>query len=86
MKDWSDRRVLILGAARQGMALARFLSARGARVILNDSRSEEELGEVRKALADVPLTWALGGHPLRLLEDVQTVYLSGGVLDGDVLH
>lgn len=35
-QDWRNRRVLILGAARQGKALARYLIAHGARVALND--------------------------------------------------
>lgn len=42
MTNWTNTRILILGAARQGLALARWLSRHGARVTLSDSRSEEE--------------------------------------------
>ena len=38
MNDWTGQRVVIVGAARQGLALARYLAAHGARVVLNDNR------------------------------------------------
>jgi UDP-N-acetylmuramoylalanine--D-glutamate ligase len=67
MSDWNGKHVLILGAARQGLALARWLSLHGARVTLSDMRSEEELRVARQSLAEYPIDWALGGHPLALL-------------------
>lgn len=79
MRDWTGKRVLILGAARQGQALARWLSNHGARVTLSDKRSEAELEPARQALADLPIEWAPGGHPLDLLDPVNLVCLSGGV-------
>jgi UDP-N-acetylmuramoylalanine--D-glutamate ligase len=33
----------------------------------------------REALADLPIQWALGGHPLELLNDCDLLCLSGGV-------
>ncbi len=72
-------RVLIIGAARQGTALARYLVEHGARVILNDARTAGQLHSAREALADLPIEWALGGHPLSLLEGVDLVCPSGGV-------
>ncbi len=79
MNDWNGKRVLILGAARQGLALARWLTLHGARVTLSDMRSEVELRAAREALAAYPLTWALGGHPLELLDATDVLCLSGGV-------
>ncbi|HNB34586.1 MAG TPA: UDP-N-acetylmuramoyl-L-alanine--D-glutamate ligase [Anaerolineales bacterium] len=79
MKDWTNTHVLILGAARQGLALARWLSNHGANVTLNDSRREEELASAKKSLADVNVTWAVGGHPLELLDQTDVLCLSGGV-------
>ncbi len=77
MQDWTGRRVLILGAARQGLALARWLARHGARVTLSDTRTE--VPSARESLADLPITWALGGHPLELLNDCDLLCLSGGV-------
>src|SRR5512138_2615242 len=79
MNDWNGKRVLILGAARQGLALARWLALHGARVTLSDTRGEEQLRVARESLAEVPIAWALGGHPLELLDATDVLCLSGGV-------
>jgi UDP-N-acetylmuramoylalanine--D-glutamate ligase len=79
MKNWNGKRVLILGAARQGLALARWLSIHGAHVTLSDMRSEDELRTARESLAEFGITWALGGHPLDLLDSTDVLCLSGGV-------
>ncbi|HET6845681.1 MAG TPA: Mur ligase family protein, partial [Anaerolineales bacterium] len=79
MTDWSGKSVLILGAARQGVALARWLTERGARVTLSDSRPESALAEAHATLANLPIRWAPGGHPLELLNGVDVVCISGGV-------
>ncbi len=78
-KNWNGKRVLILGAARQGVALARWLSIHGAHVTLSDSRSAEELRLARESLAELQIDWALGGHPLELLDSTDVLCLSGGV-------
>lgn len=77
--NWSGKRVLILGAARQGLALARWLSIHGAHVTLSDSRSADELRLARESLAEYPIEWALGRHPLELLDSTDLLCLSGGV-------
>jgi len=79
MTDWTGRRVLILGAARQGQALARWLARHGARVVLNDLRPLDDMRAVQAALSDVDLEWKFGGHPLELLDGVDLVCPSGGI-------
>jgi UDP-N-acetylmuramoylalanine--D-glutamate ligase len=89
MRDWSGQTVIIVGAARQGLALARFLAQRGARVVLNDQRPVAELAPARQALADLSASgspeaggeveWVCGGHPLSLLDGADLLCLSGGV-------
>jgi UDP-N-acetylmuramoylalanine--D-glutamate ligase len=79
MKEWIGKRVLILGAARQGLALARWLSLHGARVTLSDMRPADELRVARESLAEFQIDWALGGHPLELLDSTDVLCLSGGV-------
>jgi UDP-N-acetylmuramoylalanine--D-glutamate ligase len=75
----SEQRAVILGLARQGMALARFLAEAGAEVIVSDLKGEDALAEQLEALADVPIRYVLGGHPISLLDDADMLYLSGGV-------
>jgi UDP-N-acetylmuramoylalanine--D-glutamate ligase len=79
MKNWSGQRVLIIGAARQGLALARFLSRQEAVVTLNDRRPPGEMQAVMADMAGYQVKWVLGDHPLSLLDDTDLVCLSGGV-------
>jgi len=71
--------VLVIGAARQGLALARYLAQHGARVVLNDQRPAEQLSDARLALAGLPVEWVCGGHPLELLDGIDLLCPSGGV-------
>ena len=76
---WTGVNVVILGAARQGTALARYLVSQGASVTLSDVRPANELQTVQQALADLPLRWVLGDHPLELLDWADLICPSGGV-------
>ncbi len=68
--------VVVLGAARQGLALARYLAMRNVPVVLSDMKADVDVS----VLAGLPgVRYALGGHPLWLLDDCSTLYLSGGV-------
>jgi UDP-N-acetylmuramoylalanine--D-glutamate ligase len=73
------KRLLILGLARQGKALARFALAAGAQVIVSDLRSAEQLSATMAELADLPITYVLGEHPLSLLDNCDLIALSGSV-------
>ncbi len=77
--DWNGKRVTILGGARQGQAAARWLACHGARVTVNDRRTAEQMAVARSALADTPVTWVLGSHPVEILDTTDIVCLSGGV-------
>ncbi len=79
MASWHGRRVLIIGAGRQGTALAAYLARHGAEVVLNDRRPLEALTFARERLAGMPIRWLTGGHPLEALEGVDLVCPSGGV-------
>ncbi|MCK6582716.1 MAG: hypothetical protein L6Q49_06425, partial [Anaerolineales bacterium] len=79
MKNWTNTHVLILGAARQGIALARWLSRHDAIVTLNDSRPEAELAPAKQSLADMNVKFIAGGHPLELLDSCDVLCPSGGV-------
>ena len=79
MTDWNGKRVLILGAARQGVALARWLSRHGANVTLSDSRRVDELMSAQASLLGANVNWAAGGHPLDLLDTTDVLCISGGV-------
>jgi UDP-N-acetylmuramoylalanine--D-glutamate ligase len=79
MKSWNGTHTLILGAARQGIALARWLSHHGSHVTLSDIRHTDELDSARASLRDTNVEWAVGGHSLELLNNTDVLCLSGGV-------
>ena len=77
--NYVGKKVIVIGAARQGLAISRFLSNRGAQVILTDNRPAAELAVANASLADLPVEFAFGGHPDSLLEGADLVCVSGGV-------
>ncbi|MBI9044269.1 MAG: UDP-N-acetylmuramoyl-L-alanine--D-glutamate ligase [Anaerolineaceae bacterium] len=79
MANWKDKNILIIGTARQGLALARFLSIKGAKVILNDKRDASELNAEIHSLKDFAVEWSLGHHDLSLLSNIDMLCVSGGI-------
>jgi UDP-N-acetylmuramoylalanine--D-glutamate ligase len=71
-------RALVVGMGRSGLALARFLAARGVRVRMADLRSPAQLGD---ALAGLPpgTETVLGGYDGAALDGCAAVYASPGV-------
>lgn len=77
--NWRNKQVVIIGAARQGLALARYLARHGARVTVNDRRPASELVEEMALLAKFDLTWAVGEHDPQMIAQAQALFVSGGV-------
>jgi UDP-N-acetylmuramoylalanine--D-glutamate ligase len=71
--------VVVLGMARQGKALGRWLPTIGAHVTLSDTRSARDLAADIAEFAGQPVEFVLGGHPLTLLDGCDVLCLSGGV-------
>ena len=77
--NFVGKRVAIIGLAREGTALARFLVERGAIVMVSDLKDEEELrGNIAK-LEGLPIRFVLGGHPGEVLDQTDVLFLSPGV-------
>ena len=62
------KKIIILGLARQGKALARFAVENGAEVIVSDLRSLEELQDSILSLEGLDIEYILGEHPMSLLD------------------
>jgi UDP-N-acetylmuramoylalanine--D-glutamate ligase len=71
--------VVVMGFARQGQALARWLPTIGARVTVTDMRSEAAFGDSLAAYRAAGVAFVLGEHPLTLLDDADLLCVSGGV-------
>jgi len=76
---WEGKRVVVLGLARQGVALTRYFTEGGAEVVVSDLKPREALSDARQALSDLPVEYVFGGHPPALLERADLLCLSGGV-------
>ena len=71
--------IVILGLARQGTALARYLVQAGADVTISDLRASEQLSGPLAELEGLPIRYVLGEHPSSLLDQADLLCLSGGV-------
>jgi UDP-N-acetylmuramoylalanine--D-glutamate ligase len=64
---WQGKRVLVLGMARSGVAVAKLLARLGAMVTVNDQKPEDELEGV-KELQHLGIQVVGGGHPAALID------------------
>jgi len=71
-------RYSVLGGARSGLAVARLLAARGARVFLSDSAPPEKMRSAAAALDAMGVAYEFGVNSRRVL-DADTVVVSPGV-------
>jgi UDP-N-acetylmuramoylalanine--D-glutamate ligase len=76
---YAGRKVTVVGLAREGTSLIRFLSAVGAEVTANDQGSAEVLSGAMGWLAGVPVRFILGGHPPEAFEEADIIFVSPGV-------
>jgi UDP-N-acetylmuramoylalanine--D-glutamate ligase len=72
-------RVLVVGLGRSGLAAARLLASRGARVIAADRRTDTELGRAGADATALGAELRAGGHPPELARDADLIVVSPGV-------
>ncbi len=78
--ELEGRKSLVLGAARSGIASARFLAERGATVALHDKRSVEEWDDAARSLKESHNVGLISGQiPSWLLDQIDLVVISPGV-------
>ncbi|HEV7472605.1 MAG TPA: UDP-N-acetylmuramoyl-L-alanine--D-glutamate ligase [Pyrinomonadaceae bacterium] len=75
----AGKKVLVLGAARSGIACAKFLAARGATVALNDAKPIAEWSVEALALKDDGVGCLAGEAPGWLLDQLDLLVISPGV-------
>lgn len=79
MDELTGKRLVILGLARQGKALAQFAAGVGAEVVVSDLRTADKLGPDLAELAGLDIEFVLGEHPMSLLDKTETLAISGAV-------
>ena len=79
MDELKNKKVLVIGLGKSGVAAARFRAARGCRVVANDRRTDKELGAIAATLANYGIEVKLGHHDTDLLAECDFVVPSPGV-------
>jgi UDP-N-acetylmuramoylalanine--D-glutamate ligase len=77
--ELKDKRVLVVGLGRSGVASALFLKAQGARVTVSDTKSGDELRNEIPTLLDHGITVETGGHGERTFRGQDLIVVSPGV-------
>jgi UDP-N-acetylmuramoylalanine--D-glutamate ligase len=77
--DLENKRVLVVGLGKSGVASALFLKSRGARVTVSDSKPEAELRKEILQLLDHGITVETGGHGDRTFRGQDLIVVSPGV-------
>jgi UDP-N-acetylmuramoylalanine--D-glutamate ligase len=77
--NFVSKQATIIGLAREGTVLARFLAEHGAIVTVSDLKNAEALQENITKLKGLPIRFALGGHPGEVLDQTDILFLSPGV-------
>jgi UDP-N-acetylmuramoylalanine--D-glutamate ligase len=77
--DVTNKRVLVVGLGKSGVASALFLKVHGARVTVSDTKSTDELKSEIPALLDQGITVETGGHGERTFREQDLIVVSPGV-------
>jgi UDP-N-acetylmuramoylalanine--D-glutamate ligase len=77
--ELNNKRVLVVGLGRSGVASALFLKSKGARVTVSDSKSEEQLSNEIPVLLDEGIAVETGRHGERTFQNQDLIVVSPGV-------
>jgi UDP-N-acetylmuramoylalanine--D-glutamate ligase len=77
--DLNNKRVLVVGLGRSGVASALFLKSHGARVTVSDAKPPEQLRDEIPALLDQGIAVETGGHGERTFQNQDLIVVSPGV-------
>ncbi len=77
--ELKNKRVLVVGLGKSGLAAAMFLRDRGARVTVSDTRSAQALAKEIPALLEAGIAVEAGGHGLLTFRRQDLIVVSPGV-------
>ncbi len=79
MTELADKKILVVGLARTGVSVARFLVGRGARVTVTDRKNQDALATFVAALDDCDVILELGVHNDATFAAADLIIVSPGV-------
>ena len=77
--DLANKRVLVVGLGKSGVASALFLQSRGAHVTVSDVKPQDQLGKEISVLLDRGIAVETGGHGERTFRGQDLIVVSPGV-------
>ncbi len=77
--ELNNKRVLVVGLGKSGVASALFLRSRGAQVTVSDSKPQEQLSEEIPILLDHGIIIETGGHGERTFHGQDLIVVSPGI-------
>ena len=77
--ELAEKKVVVVGLGKTGMAAARFLKKRGAAVVVSDAAAESQLGPSVSTLREMGVALELGEHRLSTFLEAQLIVISPGV-------
>ena len=81
MNNYAGKRVLVVGMARSGVAAAKLLNKAGAKVVINDNKTAEQLGDALLPLNGLDIEYALGCPAGECLNGIDAMIISPGIPD-----
>src|ERR1700757_4383330 len=77
--ELKNKKIVVVGLARTGVAVARFLAQRGAQVTVTDMKDHAALAPELAKLAGLPINYQLGGHDTHSFLMSDLIVVSPGV-------
>ena len=81
MNNYAGKRVLVVGMARSGVAAAKLLHKAGAKVVINDNKNADQLGDALLPLNGLDIEYALGCPAGECLNGIDAMIISPGIPD-----
>lgn len=79
VSELKDKKIMVIGLAKSGVSLVRFLVSQGAKVTVSDHKSKAELSNALEQIEDLQLEYDLGGHTPKKFIEQDLIILSPGV-------
>jgi len=79
MMNLRDKKIVVVGLGRTGLATARFLQQKGARVLVADTADEAVLGDAVRMLREMGVAVELGPHRSASFQKADLIVVSPGV-------
>ena len=74
-----DKNIVVVGLGRTGLASARFLHQKGARVLVADTADETQLADSVRTLREMGVALELGPHRINSFQNADLIVVSPGV-------